>query len=128
METKTITSAENLLDTMEDLLLWSKGQMENFKPQPAKIPVSGVFNDLEKHFSSADVALDFENHEAIILFTDEHFLKTILRNLIGNAVKALRDTQNPTVEVKAFSKNGTSYISVADNGHWRNAGKIPGFV
>lgn len=116
METKTITSAENLLDTMEDLLLWSKGQMENFKPQPAKIPVSGVFNDLEKHFASADVALDFENHEAIILFTDEHFLKTILRNLIGNAVKALRDTQNPTVEVKAFSKNGISYISVADNG------------
>jgi signal transduction histidine kinase len=116
METKTITSAENLLDTMEDLLLWSKGQMENFKPQPAKIPVSAVFTDLEKHFSSADVTLNFENSDALVLFTDENYVKTILRNLIGNAVKALRHTQNPTVVVKAFSKNGTSYISVIDNG------------
>jgi hypothetical protein len=39
MQTKITTGAENLLDSMEDMLLWSKGQMENFKPQPTKLAV-----------------------------------------------------------------------------------------
>ena len=39
LQNKTISGAENLLSSMEDILLWSKGQMENFKPQPKKITV-----------------------------------------------------------------------------------------
>jgi signal transduction histidine kinase/Tfp pilus assembly protein PilF len=116
METKTITSAENLLDSMEDLLLWSKGQMQNFRPQPAKIAARLIFEDLEKHFSAENISLVFENDESLVLFADENYVKTILRNLIGNAIKALRNTENPTIIVKAFTKNGVSTISVADNG------------
>lgn len=124
METKTITTAENLLDSMEDLLLWSKGQMENFKPQPAKITVDSIFTDLEKHFSAEAIKLVFDNPESLVLFTDEHYVKTILRNLIGNAIKAMRNTQNPTVIVKAFQDNQTVYISVCDNGPGGNQEKF----
>ena len=37
IENKTILSAENLLFSMEDLLLWSKGEMDNFEPKPENI-------------------------------------------------------------------------------------------
>jgi signal transduction histidine kinase len=117
MENKTISSAENLLDSMEDLLLWSKGQMENFKPQPANVHVSAIFEDLQKHFSSIEnVKLIFENPENIKVFTDENYLKTILRNLTGNAIKALEKTPNATVVLNAFQTDGKIRISVKDNG------------
>lgn len=117
MENKTISAAENLLDSMEDILLWSKGQMENFKPQPFEIQVHSIFEDLQKHFSSVEnVALVFENPENISVLTDANYLKTILRNLTGNAIKALEKTPNATVMIKAEKTNGKTNISVSDNG------------
>ncbi|MFT3795009.1 tetratricopeptide repeat protein [Flavobacterium sp.] len=117
METQTITSAENLLDSMEDLLLWSKGQMENFKPQPTNIAVRSIFDDLQKHFSSVEnVKIIFENPENIKVFTDENYLKTILRNLTGNAIKALEKTPNGTIVLNAFQSEGKVRIAVSDNG------------
>ncbi|MBL7885417.1 MAG: tetratricopeptide repeat protein, partial [Flavobacterium sp.] len=62
IQTKTMTSAENLLQSMEDLLLWSKSQMENFQPQPQKFEIGTLFEDTKKHFSSVEnVQFQFEN-------------------------------------------------------------------
>lgn len=117
MENKTISSAENLLDSMEDLLLWSKGQMENFKPNPANVKVDGIFNDIDKHFSAVEnVKLVFENPQHLSVFTDENYLKTILRNLVGNAIKAMEKTDNATVILNATQSEGKIKISVSDNG------------
>jgi signal transduction histidine kinase len=113
METKTIAGAENLLESMEDILLWSKGQMENFSPQPKRIPVSLLFDDLQKHFSHLEnTKIIFENPGNISFFTDENYLKTILRNIVGNAIKALHNTPNATVILTAANDS----ISVSDNG------------
>ncbi|MDP5198714.1 ATP-binding protein [Flavobacterium sp. DG2-3] len=117
MQTKITTGAENLLDSMEDMLLWSKGQMENFKPQPRKTTVSSIFYEIQKHFSSAEnVEIIFENPENIILETDENYLKTIMRNLTGNAIKALDKTPNAQIIWKAWQENGKNFLSITDNG------------
>ena len=117
MESKTISSAENLLDSMEDILLWSKGQMENFEPHFQTVTVHSLFYDLEKHFSNVEtVKISFENPENISLFSDENYLKTILRNLTGNALKALEKTPDAQVILKAFTQNGQTALSVSDNG------------
>lgn len=117
MQNKITTGAENLLDSMEDMLLWSKGQMENFKPQPRKIYVSDVFNETQKHFSSAEnIEILFENPENIILDTDENYLKTIIRNLTGNAIKALDKTPSAQIIWKAWQENGKTFLSITDNG------------
>lgn len=117
MEDKTIVSAENLLSSMEDLLLWSKGQMENFKPQPKKIAVASLFGDTKKHFSGEEnVNITFEDPEDIVLNTDENYLKTIIRNLTGNAMKALEKTKDPKITWKAWQENDKKHLSISDNG------------
>jgi signal transduction histidine kinase len=117
MQNKIITGAENLLSSMEDILLWSKGQMENFEPQHKKVAVTVLFEETQKHFSSADkVKITFENPENIILETDENYLKTIIRNLTGNAIQALDKTPNGHIIWKAWKETNTNYLSVTDNG------------
>lgn len=117
LENKTIAGAENLLIAMEDMLLWSKGQMENFKPQPKKLAIKTVFEDTQKHFESEEVVqIKFENTQNIEVLTDENYLKTIIRNLTGNAIKVLQKKENPTILWKAWCENNTTYLSISDNG------------
>ena len=117
MENKTMSSAENLLTSMEDILLWSKGQMEHFTPQPKNIAVSSLFEDTKNHFDSEEkVEILFENPNEIQINTDENYLKTIIRNLTGNGIKALEKTANATIVWKAWKENGKVYLSISDNG------------
>lgn len=117
MQTKVISGAENLLSSMEDILLWSKSQMENFKPHPQKIAIEVLFEETQKHFSSAEnIEILFENPENIILNTDENYLKTIIRNLTGNAIKALDKSSNGKIIWKAWQENNQTYLSITDNG------------
>jgi signal transduction histidine kinase len=117
MQTKVITGAENLLTSMEDILLWSKGQMENFKPNFQKIALSTIFEESQKHFSSIEnIKISFEDPENILLNTDENYLKTIIRNLTGNAIKALDKTQNGKIIWKAWNENNQTHLSITDNG------------
>lgn len=117
LQNKTISGAENLLNSMEDILLWSKGQMENFKPEPKNILVSALFEDTKKHFDSEEkVEIHFENPSNIQITTDENYLKTIIRNLTGNAIKALEKTTDATIKWKAWQENDTTFLSITDNG------------
>ncbi|MBB4800521.1 signal transduction histidine kinase [Flavobacterium nitrogenifigens] len=117
MQNKITTGAENLLSSMEDILLWSKGQMENFKPQFRKTVIAILFEETEKHFSNIEnIEIVFENPENIILETDENYLKTIMRNLTGNAIKALDKTPNAKIVWKAWQENQINYLSITDNG------------
>lgn len=117
METKVVTAAENLLVSMEDLLLWSKGQMQNFKPVFKPVTVAQLFEDLRKHFLSTEtIHINFEDPERLSLVSDPDYLKTIMRNLTGNAAKALEKTSNPVIVWKAWREQDKTYLSVTDNG------------
>ncbi len=117
MQTKTMHSAENLLNSMEDILQWSKSQMENFRPQPKSFAINFLFKDIKNHFSTNEnVKISFENNENIQVFTDEDYLKTIVRNLTSNAINVFTSTQNPTIIWKAWSENEKVHLSIHDNG------------
>jgi signal transduction histidine kinase len=117
MQTKVITGAENLLSSMEDILLWSKGQMENFKPHFKEVSVAVVFEEMQNHFSGVEnIVILFEDQNNMILNTDENYLKTIIRNLTGNAIKALEKTENGKIIWKAWQENNQIYLSITDNG------------
>ena len=121
MQDKTMTGAENLLSTMEDILQWSKSQMENFKPQPKNVLVEQLFNDTKKVFSGyLKINFEYQNSNNISVFTDENYLKTIIRNLTSNAINVFTNTKNPTIIWKAWQENNISYFSIQDNGPGAN--------
>jgi signal transduction histidine kinase/TPR repeat protein len=117
MQNKTIAGAENLLASMEDILLWSKGQMVNFKPEPKSIALNQLFDDTKKVFSGhQQIKIDYQNPQDISLFTDENYLKTIVRNLTSNAINAFTTTKKPHIIWKAWQENNINYLSITDNG------------
>ena len=111
------TSAEKLLKNMEDLLLWSKSQMEKFEVQRKIFAVSELFSDLKNEFSWVEeTIIHFQNPENLELNSDKEFLKTILRNLIANSAKILTDKTNGKIVCAAKSTGNTVEISIKDNG------------
>ena len=126
IENETLTSAKNLLFSMEDILLWTKDQMQNFHPKLVNTEIKLVFDATDKHFSSEkNVTITFENSENLFLITDENFLKTILRNLTANALKAFENLQtdkviNPHIIWKAWQNESNIYLSITDNGPGAN--------
>jgi K+-sensing histidine kinase KdpD len=114
---KIIESAENLIETMESMLLWSKGQMQNFKPQKQEILIKDVFSYLQKFFENATEAqITFENPQNLSVISDIDFLKIIMQNLTLNATKALSGKPNAQIVWTVQKENNHILLSIKDNG------------
>lgn len=110
-------SATVLLDTMEAMLLWSKGQMEYFKPRISVVEVNDLFVRLQKVFAdTAQVGFSFNCEDGLVVDTDEDYFWTILQNLTSNAVRALKQTEDARIAWKAWREGKVVYCSIADNG------------
>ncbi len=116
-EKKIADSAAALLETMEGMLLWSKGQMDNFKPEVTEVAVSNLFAYLQKFFSGTEnIRFIFEDTNKLTVHTDENYVRTIMQNLTANAIKALQQTPSASIEWKAWEENGKVLLSITDNG------------
>jgi DNA-binding LytR/AlgR family response regulator/signal transduction histidine kinase len=84
-------ASENVLETMEDLLLWSKSQMQHFLPDFHSVRVAEVLekeiNLVQEQLEDNAVVVENRVPDALELVTDENFLSVILRNLLQNAVR-----------------------------------------
>ena len=84
-------ASENVLETMEDLLLWSKSQMNNFTPQYKKINIAPLlFQEaelFEEQIKEKELHVNINVSPEISHYTDENFIIVILRNLIQNTIK-----------------------------------------
>ena len=114
---KLVISTENLLGTMETVLLWSKSQMERFAPQKKMVMVKELFETLKKYVSeNTNIAITFNDPDNLCVYTDEDYLSTIMYNLQANAIKALKNTVNPKIEWAAVKEKESVIISISDNG------------
>ena len=114
---KLTDTAENLLENMENLLLWSKSQMEQFAPQKKQVEAAALFTYIQQQFEGkSNIAFTFIDNEKLTIKTDEDYIKTIMLNLTTNAVKAVAATATPLIEWKAYKNNGQVVLSITDNG------------
>ncbi|HMH34930.1 MAG TPA: tetratricopeptide repeat-containing sensor histidine kinase [Puia sp.] len=110
-------STQELLQTLETMLLWSKEQMEHFKPDIKRIPVSRLFDYLQKFFvHAAPVQIRFSDTDQLEVLADENYLQVIMQNLTANAIKSLRDSRGGKIEWKAWTSGGKTMLSIRDNG------------
>ena len=118
-------TAEDLLETMESMLLWSKGQMETFKPAKSQIQVDDLFLYVQKYFANINaIQFNFSNPQKLSVFTDENYLKTIMHNLTANAIKILKDKPNATIDWSCYQKDNQIMLSIKDNGAGANKEQI----
>ena len=81
-------STEDLLQTMETMLIWSKEQMQNFKPDIRTVPVDALFGYLSRFFDRiSNSTMEYRNPEQLELTTDENYLQVIMQNLTSNAIR-----------------------------------------
>jgi signal transduction histidine kinase len=114
---KISQSAEDLLETMESMLLWSKEQMENFKCQIKSVPISDLFEYLQKFFGhTGNITIRFSYDPGMTVLADENYLRIIMQNLTSNAIRALKHMPNATIEWKAKNDGGNTVLSITDNG------------
>jgi signal transduction histidine kinase len=111
-------SSENLLEAMEDLLIWSKTQMDHFTPVMETIDAAAVIDEviyLHRQFAATkQLALTNEAPANLSFRTDPNFIKIILRNLTSNAIKFT--PAQGTVVLSAQQQDKQVILTVTDNG------------
>ena len=114
---KVILSAEHLLENMETLLLWSKGQMQNFKPNHHSILVSDLFRHIKLFFEhEKQIIFQFSNPDNLEIKSDDIFLQIIMQNLTSNAIKAVKNTEDALICWTAKKNEDNIELQITDNG------------
>ncbi|OFX82330.1 MAG: hypothetical protein A2W99_09770 [Bacteroidetes bacterium GWF2_33_16] len=116
---KTIhRSQQNIINLLNDLLLWSKMQAGKIPFKPENLDFKEICNDiLKEKQSQADqknITILSYVDESTCVFADINMLKTILRNLISNAIKFTN--RNGKVEIFYEKNDQYTIITISDSG------------
>ncbi len=106
----------NLL--LENLLEWNRHQSKDYQPQIKHWKVGDVFietvNILQPLASGKNITLTHNFDANLVCRCDKNMMKTILRNLLNNAVKFTRHGGN--IKIHCTDEGGFIKIAVQDNG------------
>jgi len=112
------STAKYTLELLENLLNWAKTQTGQLDFYPEKIVMQPLIQQAVNVFESAakikNISLNCSNSDDLAVFTDKNMLKTMLWNLISNAIKFT----NPggMVNISVVPVNDNIEIRVVDNG------------
>jgi signal transduction histidine kinase len=113
-----ISSAETLMESMEDLLMWSKSQMDTFSLRIEEANAEDIIDDtisLHSNFANDKyISLKKLSIAPVIIKTDLNFLKIVLRNIISNGIKFTKEGGSITFGVDA--KNDRTVFTINDTG------------
>ena len=128
---KLIQTSTNLLATMEDLLLWSKSQMENFEIDRENICLIPFINEtilpLQNQADAKGLILTVEKINVENLQTDPNLLTIILRNLLQNAINNAYPNTEISINATICEHNKT-HISISNTGQIISPDKIEELV
>jgi PAS domain S-box-containing protein len=111
-------SAQNTYNLLDDLLLWARSQSGKIPYEPQNLRLADICKDIVENLElNADTKNITINHfvtDEMNIFADIDMLKTILRNLISNAIKFTNI--GGQINIRCEQTNSKITISVSDNG------------
>ena len=111
-------SAVQTLRLLENLLEWANSQTGKIGFNPTIINLSTLFNEefgvLNEMATGKNIKINSSFPENLTIIADKNMIKTILRNLISNAIKFTQNDGN--VEVMAKIDQENVEFSVSDTG------------
>jgi len=111
-------SAQKTYRLLEDILIWARAQSGKIPFEPKKLSFSNICIEIIENLKltaiNKNITINYLETEITHVFADENMLKTILRNLVSNAIKFT----NPKgkIDISAKQDNDFVTISVTDNG------------
>ena len=111
-------TSEEVFSLLDNLLKWTKSQLGKLTVIPQKLDISGLADGVVEVMNSVaevkHIKLIRTDHESFFVYVDIEMIKSVLRNLISNAVKF----SNPDSDIKVGIKeeDGKVIVSVTDSG------------
>lgn len=103
---------------LDNLLNWAKTQMQGIKINPQNIQIAQLveenFNLLKPQAERKQIAFVANVKSDAIVFADLEMIKTVIRNLLHNAIKYTE--QNGIISIHTFQTKQFVIIAVQDNG------------
>jgi signal transduction histidine kinase len=111
-------AARNTYDLLEDLLMWARTQQGKIPFNSQKLSFADICRDILKTLNInaglKNITIDYSATDHINVFADNDMLKTVLRNLVSNAIKFTNN--GGAINITAEENPGNVTISVSDNG------------
>jgi signal transduction histidine kinase/Flp pilus assembly protein TadD len=111
-------SADGAYKLLENLLEWSRSQRGILGFNPDWINVKESLEELislsNNQAQSKMISIGNNVPQGFWIFADQNMFETMLRNLVGNAIKFTHP--NGVVAISAIQENGYSKIIITDNG------------
>ncbi len=111
-------SAKRVHGLLDNLLKWARSQTNGMKYNPKEIHIESVFSEVielfEIRLNDKGIKLNITNEDDFIVYADEDMLKTVLRNLVSNAIKYTG--RGGTLSISAAANHTKAIISVSDTG------------
>jgi len=111
-------ASESTYNLLENLLLWASYQKDDIKTLPLNFSVKEIIDSnihlLSPMANNKSIRLDTEISDGLVAFADQDMIKTVLRNLMTNAIKFT--PVNGNIKVTAVQNENLIEFSVIDNG------------
>lgn len=112
---KSARTANNLL---EDILIWARAQQGSIPFKPLGLNLADIYNDVHETLKpiadAKNIVINCLAEDHLNVFADADMLKTLLRNLVLNAIKFTN--YGGAININAAVNFGVVTISVSDNG------------
>lgn len=111
-------TSEEVFSLLDNLLKWTKSQLGKLTVIPQKLDISGLADGVVEVMNTVaevkHIQLIRTDHESFFVNVDIEMIKSVLRNLISNAVKFSNPDSVIKVGIKA--EEGKVIVSVTDSG------------
>jgi len=112
------STAKKTLTLLDNLLNWAKSQIGQINYEPERIVLSSVIKEIIEISSPTaqikNITLNYSQPNNIELIADPNLFKSIIRNLICNAIKFTH--KDGKIDIEAILNQKQIEISVSDNG------------